>query len=72
MHKKGEKLAEFGPQLEEGGYFYQTGWCGSPECENQLKQYKATIRCIIDEHTMKSCFACNTASKQDVLVGRSY
>jgi prolyl-tRNA synthetase len=72
MHKKGEKLAEFGPQLEDGGYFYQTGWCGSPECENQLKQYKATIRCIIDEHTMKSCFACDNVSKHDVLVGRSY
>ncbi len=71
MHKKGESLNEFGPLLEEG-HFYQVGWCGENACEDELKKYKASIRCIIDERAMQQCFFCRNLSKHDVLVGRSY
>jgi prolyl-tRNA synthetase len=71
MHQKGECLSEFGPLLDQG-YFYQTGWCGNTECETELKQYKATIRCILKEKISKICFYCKKNSIYDVLVARSY
>ena len=29
-----------------GGKFAMVQWCGSPECEEKIKETKATIRCI--------------------------
>lgn len=69
---KGDKLTSFGKDLEEKGGFYQTGWCGDPACEEQLKKYKATTRCLLPEKKAKQCFNCDKASKQDVLVARAY
>lgn len=72
MRHKSADLAEFGPQLDEQGKFFQTSWCEKPECEAQLKQYKASIRCIVEGLTYQTCFACKETSKKDVLVARSY
>lgn len=72
MRHTGDSLVEFGPLLEEQGTFYQTSWCESPACETELKNYKASIRCIIEGLTFKTCFHCKEPSKQDVLVARSY
>ena len=72
MRHKSDNLAEFGPLLEEKGLFYQTSWCVNPECEAELKKYKASIRCIIEGLTFETCFHCKQASKHDVLVARSY
>jgi len=72
MHKKGGSLNEFGPLLDKDGVFYQVGWCGLATCETELKNYKASIRCIIAEKSMDKCFFCNNESTYDVLVGRSY
>lgn len=72
MWFKAEKLADFGPQLDEKPGFYQTGWCGNPACEAQLKEYKATTRCVLDEKTFATCFYCTNPSKADVLVAKSY
>jgi len=72
MRHKSDSLAEFGPLLEEKGLFYQTSWCANPECEAELKKYKASIRCIIEGLTFETCFHCKQASKHDVLVARSY
>lgn len=69
---KSDNLAEFGPLLEEQGTFYRTSWCENPACETELKNYKASIRCILDGLTFKTCFHCKEPSKQDVLVARSY
>lgn len=69
---KGDKLTTFGKDLEEKGGFYQTGWCGDRSCEEQLKAYKATTRCLLAEKKAKQCFNCDKASKQDVLVARAY
>ena len=72
MWYKEAKLADLGPQLQKQAGFYQTGWCGNSECEEQLKEYQATIRCLLDEKTFDVCFYCTESSKQDVLVAKSY
>ncbi len=69
---KEAKLADFGKKLENASGFYQTGWCGNPECELKLKEYKATTRCVLPEKTFTHCFYCDAASQHDVLVARSY
>ena len=72
MKHTSDNLAEFGPLLENDGIFYETSWCGKPECEAELKQYKASIRCIRQGLTFTTCFHCKQPSKHDVLVARSY
>jgi prolyl-tRNA synthetase len=72
LWRRGEKLVEFGPKLAEENCFYQTGWCGDPACEQQLKQYKAFTRCLLDEKTFKECFFCDRPNLRDVLVAKSY
>lgn len=72
MWHKAEKLDQFGKKLAETGELYQTGWCGNKECEAQLKAYKASSRCILDERTFAECFNCTNPSKLDVLVAKSY
>lgn len=67
-----DKLARFAKNLEEKGGFYQVGWCGKASCEEMLKQYKASTRCILEEKKAKHCFGCAESSKQDVLVAKSY
>lgn len=72
MWYKGEKLTEFGKTLSDKGGFWQTGWCGKKECEKKLKEYQATIRCLLDQKTFSTCFNCDAASNTDVLVAKSY
>lgn len=72
MWHKAAKLAEFGPALEEKSGLYQTGWCGQSVCELELKKYKASTRCMLEEKTFESCFNCDKPSMHDVLVAKSY
>jgi len=72
MWHKGIKLADFGPYLERDGGFYQTGWCGSGDCETVLKNYKAFTRCVLPEKTSDVCFNCDKPNIHDVLVAKSY
>lgn len=67
-----EKLAEFSAQLDAQNGFYQVGWCGCAACEAELKNFKGTIRCLINENRHTSCFHCNAPSKTDVLVAKAY
>ena len=69
---KAAKLADFGPLLDAQPSFYQTGWCGNKECEAQLKQYKATTRCLLKEAIFDQCFNCDQPNKHDVIVAKSY
>lgn len=69
---KVEKLEDFGPRLEQNNGIYQTGWCGSSDCEIKLKKYKGTIRCIIDAKDNDYCFSCGKSSKTDILVAKAY
>lgn len=72
LHRSGEKLSDFGPVLENANGFYQTGWCGDAACEALLKNYKATLRCLIEEKKHKNCFNCNKPSISDVIVAKAY
>jgi len=72
MWHKEEKLASFGQTMEQDGGFYQTGWCQSPACEQELKKYKAFTRCLLKEKTMPECFHCSNPSIVDVLVAKAY
>lgn len=69
---KEEKLINFGSNLDQDGGFYQTGWCLSPACEAELKAYKASTRCLLDQQEFTVCFNCDQPSKTDVLVAKSY
>lgn len=69
---QGDKLSEFGTKLEKDGGFWQTGWCGSEECERALKKNKATIRCLLPEGAHAECFMCDQKSTHDILVAKAY
>lgn len=70
---KAEKLTQFGPELEANNGIYQTGWCQMRECEDKLREYKATTRCLLENvNTFKMCFNCNMPSKGDVIVAKAY
>jgi prolyl-tRNA synthetase len=72
MWYKKATLAEFSESLKDKGGFYQTGWCRDKSCELSLKEYSATIRCLIPEAEFSSCFKCGKASAGDVLIARAY
>lgn len=69
---KAEKLADFAAQLEAHNGLYQSGWCGDAACEAQLKEHKATTRCLLDEKTFATCFYCDKASITDLLIAKAY
>ena len=69
---QGDKLKDFGSTLEKEAGLYQTGWCGSRECELKFKDYKATIRCILDENKHSECAVCGKKSEKDILVAKAY
>jgi prolyl-tRNA synthetase len=72
MWHKSAKLSDFGPQLKEQNGIYQTGWCQRRECEDLLREYQATTRCLIEGKTFDTCFNCDLPSKGDVLVAKAY
>ncbi len=69
---KAAKLDQFGPNLENHAGVYQTGWCQSPACELELKKFKATTRCLIEDREFETCFNCDQASIADVIVAKAY
>lgn len=72
MWYKVAKLKDFAAKLDEQPGFYQTGWCGDASCEQHLKEYKATTRCLLTEVSFKECFVCTKPSKHDVLIAKAY
>lgn len=67
-----DKLEDFAKTLEENNGIYQVGWCQDHACEVRLKEYGASIRCMIEKNDLKNCFGCDKSSRGDVIVGRSY
>ena len=51
MSYKIAKLSEFGDLMAEKGGIFYAGWCGSEQCERDLKPYQGSIRCLIPEKT---------------------
>jgi len=70
--QQGEAIGDFGPEIAEKNGLFQVGWCGQESCEDQLKQYKGTIRCLLSEQQHKTCFGCDKKSDTDVLVAKAY
>lgn len=69
---KAEKLSSFGKNMDEQGGWYKTGWCGSTACEVSLKEYKGTLRCLVETREFTECFACTSKSSYDVLAAKAY
>lgn len=69
---KADNLADFGPKIAKENGLYLTGWCQKAQCEEELKEYKATIRCLLPEKSHKTCFACGQASESDILIAKAY
>jgi prolyl-tRNA synthetase len=64
--------------MDGEGAFVYAGWCGSRECEAQVKEdTKATIRCIPDEEFRSAeapttCLRCGGAAVAEALWARAY
>ncbi len=60
--------------FEKNGIAYKTSWCVDKACETRLKDYKASIRCILEHEPVlyNTCFGCNKESVYKVIVARSY
>ena len=52
--------------------FIQTGFCGSRDCEAELKKSKLSVRCLIAEKSCEVCGICQKPSETDCIVARSY
>jgi prolyl-tRNA synthetase len=69
---------EFQEILEGPGGFIYTGWCGSAECEEKVKEEtKATIRVLPFEEfrsatTPERCIACGGTSSEEAVWARAY
>ncbi len=66
---------EFKRGLDATGGFFRAHWCGSPDCEQQIKDdTKATIRCIPLEGNREdgTCLRCGRPSNRWVYFARSY
>jgi prolyl-tRNA synthetase len=70
--------ARFTEVMEGDGAFVYAGWCGSEECERQIKEEtKATIRVLPDEEfrssePMKNCLKCGNPSTVEALWAKAY
>ncbi|MGD2186818.1 MAG: proline--tRNA ligase [Desulfobacterales bacterium] len=61
------------PEIHGG--FSVSGWCGSEECESQIKEDLAvTIRCIPfeSEHAKGRCICCGKPSESRVVFAKAY
>ena len=61
--------------LDGDGGFLWSHWCGSPECEEKVKnETKATIRLIPTNQKKEpgNCIACGGAADERVVFGRAY
>ncbi len=70
-----ENYQQFKEIIEEKRGFITAFWCGSEECENEIKkETKATIRCLPLEETDEKgkCIFCGKESSSLVYFGRAY
>ncbi|MBY0353478.1 proline--tRNA ligase [Candidatus Babeliales bacterium] len=67
-----ETLADFAQKMKDHNGMYQVGWCESPACEQTLKEFSGTIRCVLEQSNHKKCFSCGQQSKNDILIAKAY
>jgi len=73
MWYKVVKISDFGKKLNKEAGIYQTGWCKNAACEQLLKPFTGSIRCLLeDSHEMKECFGCDMPSVVDVIASKAY
>lgn len=72
MVQDGRKLEEFKKSLDEENGVFLAGWCGSKNCEASLKEYKGSIRCMVNTKKQRECFCCTQESISDVIIAKSY
>ena len=71
--KTSNRLAEFGPIMDEQQGVYKTSWCGNPICEAQVKEYKGTVRCILPADLLfNNCFVCSQQANHNIVVAKAY
>src|SRR5262249_35978328 len=69
---------DFKELMEGKGAFVYAGWCGSPECEKQIKEEtKATIRVLPDEEFRSAeapatCLKCGREATAEAVWARAY
>jgi prolyl-tRNA synthetase len=69
---------DFRSLMDGAGGFVYAGFCGSDECEAQIKEEtKATIRCLPDEEFQSAeaptkCLKCGKASQAEAVWARAY
>ena len=70
-----KNMEEFQNQLNEKQGFIKAMWCGSENCENEIKEKTgATSRCIPfeQEQISSKCVCCNNEAKKMVYWGKAY
>jgi prolyl-tRNA synthetase len=71
-----DSYEEFTKLFEGDGAFVEAGWCGSAECEAQIKEEtKATIRVLPfarQEHVTGTCIKCGAPAKHLALFAKNY
>ena len=71
-----DRFEEFKEVLETKKGFLISGWCGSPECEEKVKEEtKATIRCIpleVNNQAEGYCVACGKPAQKKAYFARAY
>jgi prolyl-tRNA synthetase len=70
-----ESLAEMEDLLRAAAGFATAGWCGSPECETQVKERtKATIRCLpLTQKTVEgACIVCGNSATEEATWAQAY
>lgn len=79
IDSKEEFYSYFTPKNSEKpeihGGFARAHWCGSPQCEEQIKSdLKVTIRCIPQDAAPETgaCISCGNASPRRVILAKSY
>jgi prolyl-tRNA synthetase len=75
------RISEYGPfkkMVAEKGGFYFGGWCGSPACEERVKEEtKATIR-VLPDRAFRSdpaparCLVCGESARHEAVWARAY
>jgi prolyl-tRNA synthetase len=73
-----ESYERFREIIDGPGGFVYTGWCGSAECEERVKEEtKATIRVLPDEEfrttpAPTTCIACGGAATEEAVWAKAY
>jgi prolyl-tRNA synthetase len=72
LHHKVPNFEEVVKILTEGKGFCQTGWCTSAACEESIKQYQASIRCLLASEKVSRCFKCGEQALTEIIIAKSY